>query len=100
MGYPPEYLRWTLDSCTAHICFVEGWIFQEATEEENGEMKNKKQHKTEKEFFSSGLPQKCDCTIKNLDIHAVFTIFFKLQCITKKKKKPNRAEHRANKLNT
>lgn len=63
-----------------------GWIFQEATEEENGEMKNKKQHKTEKEFFSSGLPQKCDCTIKNLDIHAVFTIFFKLQCITKKKK--------------
>lgn len=86
MGYPPEYLRWTLDSCTAHICFVEGWIFQEATEEENGEMKNKKQHKTEKEFFSSGLPQKCDCTIKNLDIHAVFTIFFKLQCITKKKK--------------
>lgn len=66
---------------------MEGWIFQEATEEENGEMKNKKQHKTEKEFFSSGLPQKCDCTIKNLDIHAVFTIFFKLQCITKKKKK-------------
>lgn len=65
---------------------MEGWIFQEATEEENGEMKNKKQHKTEKEFFSSGLPQKCDCTIKNLDIHAVFTIFFKLQCITKKKK--------------
>ena len=78
-----------------------GWIFQEATEEENGEMKNKKQHKTEKEFFSSGLPQKCDCTIKNLDIHAVFTIFFKLQCITKKqkKKKKNKAKHRAKKKN-
>lgn len=42
MGYPPEYLRWTLDSCTAYICFVEGWIFQEATKEENGEMKEKR----------------------------------------------------------
>lgn len=38
MGYPAEYLCWTLDSCTAYICFVEGWIFQETTKEENGEM--------------------------------------------------------------
>lgn len=42
MGYPPEHLRRTLDSCSAYICSVEGWIFQKTTKEENGEMKEKK----------------------------------------------------------
>lgn len=60
--------------------FSAGWIFQETTKEENGEMKGGGGRSRN---FCSGLPQKCYCKIINLD--AAVTMFSKLWCIKKNK---------------